>query len=834
LKEGRHMKPLQRNSIPPSRLLARKKFRALTFTALVIALSAGAPLGWAAPTGTTTTLAIFPVSGTPRTVVLGTVITLSATVKAGSAPVTLGQVNFCDVVFPHCTDMGLLGTARLTPSGEANLRLRLGLGSHTIRADFEGTKQNAFSSSADQAALVTGFQPILTSVITDAGEPGNYSLGASFTSGGVSPPTGTVLFQDTSNGNHVLGSGLLQADYSTIRHLQSFETVTSSSWGTAGDFNGDGVLDFAIASYGTNTVSVFLGNGDGSFQAKPSSVTSTGVDPSSIAMGDFRGAGILDLAVTNSGAGTVSLLLGEGNGRFQTQKTFPTGGYPSAVAVGDFNGDGYLDMVVANFGDNTVSVLLGNGDGTFQEQKIYATGNSPSSIAIGDLRGSGKLDLVVANNGDSSVSVLLGNGDGTFQDQDTFATGSLPSSVALGDFRGNGILDLVVGSETLGVLLGNGDGTFQTQRVLGMSVSPAFVALGDLNADRKLDLVAASGKGYVVWDGNGDGTFSYQAGDGSGAAIGVSVGSFIADGESDFAIFQNGEANVNVIGWSLGTPNLFDVSVSGPPPTHAVRAVYNGDSNFSPSTSGLVNLTSTNQTAATPSFATPPGTYSCSAQVKLTDATVDASLYYTTDGTQPTSSFSTRYKSAIMVPATSTIQAIAVAQGYSDSAIATGRFTISPCPAATPVFKPAPGPYSTPQSVTISDSTPGATIYYTTKGSTPTANSTKYVGAIQVSANETIEAIAVAPNFVQSATGTAVYTITTTKAATPSVTQTITIVEATEGATVYYTTDESTPTNKSIKYTGPITLTSGSVLKFIAIAPNLSPSAVRTITTTIQ
>ena len=91
--------------------------------------------------------------------------------------------------------------------------------------------------------------------------------------------------------------------------------------------------------------------------------------------GDFTGDGHLDLAVANSGSNTVSVLLGNGDGTFQPQVTYAVGQVPQALVAGDFTGDGHLDLAVANSGDNTVSVLLGNGDGTFQPQVTYAVGS---------------------------------------------------------------------------------------------------------------------------------------------------------------------------------------------------------------------------------------------------------------------------------------------------------------------------------------------------------------------------------------------------------------------------------------------------------------------------
>jgi hypothetical protein len=154
---------------------------------------------------------------------------------------------------------------------------------------------------------------------------------------------------------------------------------------------------------------------------------------------------------------------------------------------------------------------------------------------------------------------------------------------------------------------------------------------------------------------------------------------------------------------------------------------------------------------------------------------------------------------------------------------------------AAPVFSPPGGSYSTtPVLVTITSSTHESGIYYTNDGSQPTANSTLYSGPIQVNASETIKAIATAPGYLESSISAAAYVITAPIAATPTATQTITITEATQGATVYYTMDGSTPTTSSTKYTGPITLSVNSVLKFIAVAPNYAQSAVRTVTTTIQ
>src|SRR5205823_95576 len=112
--------------------------------------------------------------------------------------------------------------------------------------------------------------------------------------------------------------------------------------------------------------------------------------------GDFNRDGVPDLAVADSGSGTVSVLLGNDDGTFQTALAFPAGNGPESVAIGDFNSDGELDLAVTNPGSATVSVLLGNGDGTFQAPLTFGAGGGASSVALGDLNADGKLDLAVA------------------------------------------------------------------------------------------------------------------------------------------------------------------------------------------------------------------------------------------------------------------------------------------------------------------------------------------------------------------------------------------------------------------------------------------------------
>ena len=213
------------------------------------------------------------------------------------------------------------------------------------------------------------------------------------------------------------------------------------------DFNGDGKLDLALADQGGG-VSILLGKGDGTFATATNFPIGGGAEANAIVAGDFNGDGVLDIAASNPGppdftGSTVSVLLGNGDGTFGPPTDFVVGTDPFPIVTADFDQNSELDLAVANYMSSSVSVLLGKGDGTFAPKLDALDGPFPVGLGAADFNGDGRPDIAIGS-GAPSLAVVLGNGDGTMGPVNSFAAVTSAENLAVADFNLDGKPDVVI------------------------------------------------------------------------------------------------------------------------------------------------------------------------------------------------------------------------------------------------------------------------------------------------------------------------------------------------------------------------------------------------------
>jgi hypothetical protein len=305
-----------------------------------------------------------------------------------------------------------------------------------------------------------------------------------------------------------------------------------------GDLDGDRAPDVVAVSAGSRTISVMLGNGDGTLGARtfPTSRPAATVHPC-----DLDGDGELDLGVkTGERRSKIATLLGNGDGTFRPSAEFGDWAHSIFAAVGDVDADGRPDVAVVSETEHIVSTLHGNGDGTLGAQQNHATGQFPKGVQIVDLDGDGFAELVVANALVGSLSVFPGTGPGTFGAAIDYETGRFPELLAKADLNADGRWDLVVGnagSATVSVFLGDGDGTLKPRIDFSTGDSPRFAAASDLDGDGFLDLALSAGRSVLIHRGHGDGTFDPGVTAGVHEdTFGLACADFDADGRLDLAV----------------------------------------------------------------------------------------------------------------------------------------------------------------------------------------------------------------------------------------------------------------------------------------------------------
>lgn len=357
----------------------------------------------AAQATTTTTLTINPSSYVP----FSTVVTLTATVR-DSWPVAQGVVDFCNADMADCViGDGLYGSAEITGAGTASISQIFGYGNHNIKAVFHNVTGVDIGSSSSTSTLTVQASQIYASSISlgETGSPSNYTLSGSLTAFGSQVLGGTLTFLDTSNGNAPVGTASLNSPTTTsFASPVPYHTPMAISPArnvVVVDFNGDGIPDLAVTDVWSGRLSLFAGNGDGTFKT-PIASNSVPAGPLMVT-GDFWRSGAPQILVTGGGMYTFAMSC-------NCYAYAYTNAGVTAVATGDFNNDGRLDAVIGVASSPVLGYLETAPNGAFYPEIDSASGGSGEvdSIAVGDFNRDGNLDVAVIGGG--QVSIMLGNG----------------------------------------------------------------------------------------------------------------------------------------------------------------------------------------------------------------------------------------------------------------------------------------------------------------------------------------------------------------------------------------------------------------------------------------
>lgn len=292
---------------------------------------------------------------------------------------------------------------------------------------------------------------------------------------------------------------------------------TRAYGGVGSDLDNDGFLDLAIINEDTADVRVFLnlGASDGLYAPFVQPTTPIGFQGSPNESGDFNRDGNVDLCVSNGSTASVSILLGNGDGTFAPQQEVTVGGSPRGIAAIDVDGDGDLDIVNANSSSSNMSILLNDGTGTFGAPTFYESGiDGEWPVAAADLNEDGIMDLVIGSVVGDQIGVNLGNGDGTFTGLPVLQNAGSSWMVALGDLNGDGHVDVTSansGNSNGGILFGDGQGGLTPPQLYGLDPFVIATDVGDVDGDGDLDWISSSFSGdWRLFLNDGLGSFTQQ------------------------------------------------------------------------------------------------------------------------------------------------------------------------------------------------------------------------------------------------------------------------------------------------------------------------------------
>jgi hypothetical protein len=591
------------------RSLRRYRFIAFFFLASTCVLAG-------ATTPTTTSLSVMANGSPTSSVLLGSPITLIATVASGSGT-PRGRVNFCNADAPVCTGPSLLGYAEVTPAGTASMVLRPRPATRHYRATFIGNLSFGTSSSSVIPIAVTGTLPT-TSTFQASGSIGNYTLTSSVTAQTLAAPAGTVEFQDTSSGNASVAHAVLGTSSRAPVFAKQPLGIDTGFIASAQpvDFDNDGFQDLVITDIAYDA-GVYLSDGEGGLISGPGF---NGVDPNgfgvfprgdlgNVVTADFDRDGQQDFAFfgvnyeTDPAFGTPVLLLHLGNSN--SVALIPTA-IRGTILAGDFNGDGLQDILIvggtSDATETTYLLLAGKGDGTFTPSTsgdvgvVSVANGGPKALAV-DLNGDGVTDFLFASS--TSVVAFLNQGNGTFTPHTTPVVPGSQFGASLplvADVNNDGEVDMISDDGGTGVYLGNGDGTFQSKRSIA-ATGGFFMQAVDFDTDGNIDVILNN----TLYLGHGDGTFSagqlipFQ--DPTANALDQKTAADLdGDGRPDMVMQEaspeGSPTNVTTFlnrSTQTASTQATGVSIPGSGP-HFIAAHFDGDMTNAPSTSSTILL----------------------------------------------------------------------------------------------------------------------------------------------------------------------------------------------------------------------------------------------------
>ncbi len=298
----------------------------------------------------------------------------------------------------------------------------------------------------------------------------------------------TIINEDSAD----LRVFMNRADGSGLFHpftQPTFPVGARASPNEPADFNFDGIADICVVNINPNTVSILLGNGDGTFA--PQQLVGVGNTPRGIAVLDADGDGDIDIVNTNSVTGNLNILFNDGNGVFSGPTFFQGGATnPWALAAADMNSDGILDLIVGARSPQRIVVLRGNGDGTFTPITNVPAGGAVWMLVCGDVNGDGHVDVCTANSSTNNGSILLGNGAGGLSAPVTRSRDPFPLATDLADLDGDGDLDWLLSSYSgdWAIFVNDGAGNFAFAMEVDAPRAASCAVAFDADNDGDLDI----------------------------------------------------------------------------------------------------------------------------------------------------------------------------------------------------------------------------------------------------------------------------------------------------------------------------------------------------------